>query len=136
MNGTDITTSNYYDLFYSSSVTLGMATLNGNVISLNNKTISLAAVSMYQEPVNTYKVINKGSSKIGYLFYTDYTLKSHEKLLEVLQSFKASRVTDVILDLRYNLGGYSLTSQILSSMLAPASVVSEAPDIPETNLER
>ena len=124
MNGTDITTSNYYDLFYSSSVTLGMAALNGNVISLNNKTISLTAVSMYQEPVNTYKVINKGSSKIGYLFYTDYTLKSHEKLLEVLQSFKASGVTDVILDLRYNLGGYSLTSQILSSMLAPASIVS------------
>lgn len=123
MNGADITTSNYADLFYSSTIKLGMATISGNTISSNGNTISLTAVKMYQEPINTYKIIDKGAQKIGYLAYTDYTLKSNSKLAEVFKSFKTAGVTDVVLDLRYNLGGYSLSAQLLSSILAPSSVV-------------
>ena len=129
MNGTNITISNYMNLFYSPSIVLGMSTLSGNNIDLNGKTISLTAVKMYQDPVNVYKVIDAGTHKIGYLFYTDYVLKSHAKLLEVFKSFKAAGVTDVVLDLRYNGGGYSLTAQILSSMLAPQDIVASGDNI-------
>ncbi len=123
INGKEITTSNYTDLFYTSSISLGMASLNGNTISLNGTKIPLTASTMYQEPVNTYKVIDKGTHKIGYLCYTDYTLKSNQKLLDVFKSFKTAGVTDVVLDLRYNRGGYSLSAQFLSSILAPSSIV-------------
>nr|WP_320057338.1 S41 family peptidase [uncultured Bacteroides sp.] len=129
MNGANITTSNYTNLFYSSSIVLGMATLSGTVISLNDKTISLTAVDMYQDPVNIYKVIYAGTHRVGYLFYTDYVLKSHDKLLEVFKSFKDAGVTDVVLDLRYNGGGYSLTAQLLSSMLAPKEIVASGDNI-------
>lgn len=129
MNKANITTSNYTDLFYSSSIVLGMATLSGTVISLNDKTISLTAVDMYQDPVNIYKVIYAGTHRVGYLFYTDYVLKSHDKLLEVFKSFKDAGVTDVVLDLRYNGGGYSLTAQLLSSMLAPKDIVASGDNI-------
>jgi len=123
INSTNITTSNYTDLFYTSSITLGMASLSGNTISLNGTKIPLTASTMYQEPVNTYKVIDKGTYKIGYLCYTDYTLKSNQKLIDVFKSFKTAGVTDVVLDLRYNRGGYSLSAQLLSSILAPSSIV-------------
>ncbi|WP_071147375.1 S41 family peptidase [Bacteroides ihuae] len=129
MNGTNITTSNYTNLFYSPTIDLGMANLSDTSIRPNGITVSLTAVDMYQDPVNVYKVIDAGTHKIGYLFYTDYVLKSHAKLLEVFNSFKAEGVTDVVLDLRYNGGGYSLTAQLLSSILAPNNIVASGDQI-------
>ncbi|MCD8262217.1 MAG: S41 family peptidase [Bacteroides sp.] len=70
-----------------------------------------------------FTVIKKGIYTIGYLHYTDYTLRSHESLREVISTFKSEGVTDLVLDLRYNPGGYSITSQYLCSMLVPASMV-------------
>jgi C-terminal processing protease CtpA/Prc len=81
------------------------------------------AVTMYEDPVVKDTVVVKGMHKIGYLCYTNYTRESEKRLQEVFTRFKAQGVTDVVLDLRYNGGGYAETSRVLSSMLAPASVV-------------
>lgn len=83
----------------------------------------MQAVEMYLDPVNTNTVIDKGAKRIGYLCYTDYVEKSHDKLVEVFKEFKRESVTDVVLDLRYNPGGASLSVPFLSSILAPKNVV-------------
>lgn len=122
-----ITEDNYMDLYNASSLILQTATYSyesGEYI-VNENWVYLAAESMYEDPVNTYKVIEKGANKIGYLCYTDYVIESEKRLQEVFMEFKSQRVTDVVLDLRYNTGGFAQTSCVLSSILAPASVVKE-----------
>ena len=123
INGNDITEANYLDLFYSSTTTLRMGVVNeeGNSIDLGTKTVSMQAVEMYLDPVNTYKIIDKGDKKIGYLCYTGYRDEARNKLLEVFRLFKNSHVTDVVLDLRYNLGGTASSTIFLSSVLVPES---------------
>ena len=61
--------------------------------------------------------------KIGYLAYTAYLEESHAKLDEVFTFFKNSGVSEVVLDLRYNLGGNAATPPYLGSFLAPQANV-------------
>lgn len=120
----DITEDNYMDLYNASSLVLQTATYSyESGLIVNPVMVYIAAESMYEDPVNTYKVIEKGANKIGYLCYTDYVIESEKRLQEVFTEFKSQGVTDVVLDLRYNTGGFAQTSCVLSSILAPSSAV-------------
>ncbi|MDR2913711.1 MAG: hypothetical protein LBV74_02565 [Tannerella sp.] len=125
MNGGKITDVNYQSLYSAPSLTLqcGVPDAEAGVISLVPGIKSLVAVQMYENPVNTTKIIEKSGHRVGYLCYTGYQMESEQELVRVFSDFKSAGVTDVVLDLRYNPGGYSRTARILSSILAPASVV-------------
>jgi C-terminal processing protease CtpA/Prc len=124
INGGEITDSNYADLYYSSSISLrlGFVNTDGSIVHKPGS-IEMAAVKMYENPINTVRIIEKKGHKIGYLCYTDYVDTSERELLDVFAGFQAEGVTDVVLDLRYNGGGYATTATFLSSILAPRAVV-------------
>jgi C-terminal processing protease CtpA/Prc len=124
INGGDITAANYTDLYNSSSLSLRLGYVNtSGSISLQPGSIEMEAVEMYENPINTVRIIEKKGHKIGYLCYTDYIDTSERELLDVFAGFKAEGVTDVVLDLRYNSGGHAVTAKFLSSILAPRAVV-------------
>ena len=118
----DITENNYMDFYNAPSILAGKATLTDSGLEMDGL-ISLTAVSMYEDPVVKDTIVVKGAHKIGYLCYTSYTEESTRRLLEVFSRFKAQGVSDVVLDLRYNGGGYAEVARLLSSILAPAPVV-------------
>ena len=132
INGENITTSNYTELFYATmplEIGLGVRTEQG--LSLKGGApIAMTAVEMYEDPIIHHSVIEKGGKKIGYLFYTDYLLDVNPNdsqplldLANVFHGFQSAGVDEVILDLRYNGGGYALTSQYLCNLLAPRSAL-------------
>lgn len=126
VGGEKITTDNYRKLYYGSSIVAGLGRQNpGGVISLSGVEVSMTAVKMYEDPVVEYSVIDAGGVKVGYLFYAGFYAESHEKLVEVFEWFKENGVSELILDLRYNLGGNAKTPPYLSSMIAPQSVIEE-----------
>jgi C-terminal processing protease CtpA/Prc len=127
INGSALTTENYRDLVYSSSLIVATGVVNNGELSVG-EWIGMIAESMYNDPVNKDTILVKGGHKIGYLCYTDYTIESETKLIEVFLKFKAAGITDVVLDLRYNGGGTAQTSLLLSSILAPQAAV-KAKDI-------
>lgn len=122
LNGDAITEENYTDLYYAPSVTIGKGQLAGSTI-VPETSVSLTAINMYENPILKDTVIVKGANKIAYLCYSDYTMESERPLQEIFSRYRATGVTDVVLDLRYNGGGYARTSVVLSSILAPADVV-------------
>ncbi len=120
VNGKDITVNNYADLLFYSST--------GEFAILNDKgdgleTITMSAVNMYENPVLMTKVFDCDGKKVGYLAYLSFTLDSCEDLIKVAKLFKEQGVTELILDLRYNGGGYVITEQLLASLLGPKEVV-------------
>ena len=123
LNGGDITETNYRNLYNASSISVKKGVLVDGKISTLPAAISMKALEMYEDPILKDSVIVKGSHKIGYLCYADYTLKSEPRLLEVFSKFKSQGVTDVVLDLRYNGGGTARTSRLLCSILGPQSAV-------------
>ena len=125
INGTAITDANYVTLFTGSSISVTEGILSPTGIS-QGSTFSMIAREMDLDPVLLYKIIEKSGHKIGYLMYlqfiTDYDDTS---LRTALQYFKDNQITDLVLDLRYNPGGYTTAAQYLCSSIAPQNIVDD-----------
>ena len=98
----------------SDRVTLGLET--GASVQLESK-------EMYENPVLLSKVFDCAGKKVGYLVYTNFTLDSYKDLIDACIQFKKAGIRELILDLRYNNGGFNLAEQFFASMLVPEAEV-------------
>ena len=85
--------------------------------------LALDAMQMYEDPILLSKVFDCGGKKVGYLVFTSFTLDACEDLVRVAKEFKAEGVSELILDLRYNGGGFVFTERVLAALLAPEAEV-------------
>ena len=77
-----------------------------------------------EQDVLKYGIISSGSRKAFYLLYNEFG-ESTDALKEVFSQLNGQQFDDIILDLRYNPGGYVNTSQQLCSALAPATAMGQ-----------
>lgn len=103
--------------------------LNGTTLNLEgikstgqSYTASLTKAIFKSSPIYKTKVITAGSRKIGYLAYARFSSpeNSNAELDAAFSSFSANGITDLIIDLRYNGGGYVATSEYLANLIAPS----------------
>lgn len=125
VDGSQPTRDNFHHIYNSSSVTIGLGVYdsNKNIISDGGGTCSLTAVEMYEDPILCSTVFDVKGKKVGYLAYASFDLKSASALIGTMKEFKAVGVEELVLDLRYNGGGYVNTEKLLGSMLAPENDV-------------
>jgi len=97
----------------------------GDVLTLQverNAVVSSVQVSaaIYNlQPVTGVAVFTQpGGTKVGYLSFKDFITQGEAPLNSAIASFRAAGVRDVVLDLRYNGGGYVSTANLLASLLA------------------
>jgi carboxyl-terminal processing protease len=119
VNGKTLTPDNYQqvsagELSGGESVTLTFA---------DGSRKTLESARLYEDPILLTRIFDCQGKKVGYLHYTSFTLDSCQQLIDLCRSFKGREVTELILDLRYNGGGYALTEEVLASMLAPEQEV-------------
>jgi C-terminal processing protease CtpA/Prc len=117
VNGTQLTASNYQALLGADSYTLNLASYDGNNVTPNGKTVSLAKTTLDENPIFINKVITSGSHKIGYLMYNGFYANYDAQLNAAFADLKAQGITDLVLDLRYNGGGSIQTATRLASMI-------------------
>lgn len=121
VNGKTLTTDNYASLakerlYGSDTITLTM---------VDGHNVTMDPVTMYEEPVLLTKTFQYGGRKVGYLVYNSFTLGSYTSLIGAANYFIQEGIDDLILDLRYNSGGYAKMEETLASMLAPKEVVNK-----------
>ena len=90
---------------------------------IDGSSVTMTAAEMYEDPVLLYKTFSFNNKKVGYLVYNAFTLDSWERLIEACRYFRQEGISELILDLRYNPGGYVRAEYTLASMLAPQSAV-------------
>lgn len=123
LNGGNITAENYRDLLSGTSISVTKGILTNDGIA-SGATLVLVAEELNLDPVLMYKVIEIEGHKIGYLVYLQYITSYNSTSLNLaLQYFKDNQITDLVLDLRYNPGGFTTAAQYLTSSIAPQSVV-------------
>ena len=67
------------------------------------------------------KVLNVGTQKVGYLLFNDHVQTAEQPLLAAFQTLRDAGVSDLVLDLRYNGGGYLyLASEVATMIAGPA----------------
>lgn len=104
------------------------ATISGtkyaNKVAGEAFTVELNKTNYKSNPVYLAKTFTAGAKKIGYLAYARFSSESNSLhvLDSTFNSFAALGVTDLIIDLRYNGGGYVSTAEHLVNLIAPAGV--------------
>ena len=89
----------------------------------DGESVTLTPVVMTEDAVNVVKTVDYMGHKVGYLHYTSFTLVSIPGLMQAFGDFKEAGVDELVLDLRYNGGGYVTTCNVLASMIAPLEAV-------------
>lgn len=134
IDGKPITSNNIYDVFNKANVTLGIAHLTGEgYLGAVEKEVPLTAIDMWEDPVTVTKTFDVNGKKVGYLTYNSFDIKSMETLPDIFRSFKTEGVQELILDLRYNGGGFVSTECELASLIAPYASVA-AGDVFQTEV--
>ncbi|KQC02149.1 S41 family peptidase [Pedobacter sp. Hv1] len=89
-------------------------------------TLSLTKTSYKSSPIYKSKIIPAGAKKIGYLAYARFSsaANSNTELTNIFNDFATNGVTDLVIDLRYNGGGYVNTAEYLINLIVPASKAS------------
>ena len=119
VNGNTINKNNYISLY----LELVEPTQNQVKLLVGNGTdepeeVTLTATEIEATPILLNTIIEAGNHKIAYLVYDAFDAAYDNDLLAVLSQFKSAGVTDVVLDLRYNGGGYVISSKMLVGCLA------------------
>ena len=134
IDGSEITSSNINNVFNSEKITLGIAHLTADgYLGAVEYDVTLSAADIWEDPVLLDTTYNIGGKTVGYLVYNSFDLKSMETLPGIFRKFKEKGVQELILDLRYNGGGFVTTECELASLIAPYASVA-AKDIFQTEV--
>lgn len=126
VNNVDVTYSNYSTLLKDvSSVSLSVYNNKGEQMTFS----SIQTTESKKSPIFISKVITATTgAKIGYLMYTGFERNSDDKddnyeydieLIDSIKSLNSKGITEFVLDLRYNPGGYLTSAMNLGSALVP-----------------
>jgi carboxyl-terminal processing protease len=82
----------------------------------HNLTLQAAAVT--ETPVPVVNTIATAAGQVGYLLFNSHIATSEQELIAAINQLKSANVTDLVLDLRYNGGGYLDIASELAYMIA------------------
>ncbi len=83
------------------------------------KNIIIRSAEIEQKPVLTSNVFHfYRSSKIGYILFNDHSRAAERALIDSVSNLKADNIEELVLDLRYNQGGYGYIAAQLGYMIA------------------
>ena len=77
------------------------------------RTVTLTAVVVESDPVQHVTVLDTDSGPVGYLLFNDFIRTAERELVDAFAALSNQGITDLVLDLRYNGGGYlDIASQL------------------------
>ncbi|WP_338593295.1 S41 family peptidase [Shewanella khirikhana] len=82
------------------------------------RTISMTAGTVVQDPVQNVKAVATASGKVGYLQFNSHIATSEKELVDAISTLKAEGINDLVLDVRYNGGGLLAIASQLGYMIA------------------
>ena len=88
------------------------------------RTVSMTSASVTHVPVPITTTFNTASGPVGYIQFNDHIATAETPLKNAISQLDNANVTDLILDLRYNGGGYLDMASELAYMIANPTLTS------------
>jgi len=85
------------------------------------RTITLAAGTQTSTPVQNVKTLPAPNNQVGYMLFNDHIATSEVQLINAINQLKTAGVTALVIDIRYNGGGYlDIASELAYMVAGPA----------------
>jgi len=125
VDGADITTmteANLSSVLYPSGTSSHAFRFSrGGVVQ--SADVSLSPTNVTLTSVQAPQVLDVGGQNVGYLLFNDHVLTAEQPLINAFTTLQNAGVTDLVLDLRYNGGGYLYIASQVAYMIAGPSRV-------------
>ncbi len=82
------------------------------------RTISMTSAQIVSTPVQNVSTIETSSGVVGYMTFNDHISTAETQLIDAITQLQALGVTDLVLDIRYNGGGFLDIANELAYMVA------------------
>ncbi len=89
-----------------------------DVGAANARSVTLNAAALASPPVQSVKTLAPANPDVGYMLFNDHLATSEAPLVAAITQLKAAGVRDLVLDIRYNGGGYLDIASELAYMIA------------------
>lgn len=86
--------------------------------SSSSRSLVLTADAIDSQPVQKVQTYTIGSSKVGYLLFTQHIATAEGELISAITQLRDAGISDLVLDIRYNGGGYLDIASELAYMIA------------------
>jgi len=80
--------------------------------------VTLQSANVSSTPVQNVGTITTSTGAVGYMLFNDHIATAESALIAAVNTLKASNITDLVLDIRYNGGGYLAIASELAFMIA------------------
>ncbi len=85
------------------------------------RTITMVSASVTSTPVQNVSVIRHSGTTVGYMLFNDHIATAEQLLVSAFSQLAAAHVSDLVLDIRYNGGGYlDIASEVAYMIAGPA----------------
>ena len=84
----------------------------------SDRSVTLTAAPLAATPVLKATTLPAPNQSVGYLLFNDHVATAEAQLVAAIEALKAAAVTDLVLDVRYNGGGYLDIAAELAYMIA------------------
>jgi hypothetical protein len=101
------------------SHTFGIRELSGTT-----RSVTLVSQNFTSTPVQNVRTLSTPSGNVGYLLFNDHIATSEGALVNAINTLKTAGVTDLVLDVRYNGGGFLDIAGELAYMIAGPTMTS------------
>lgn len=146
INGVTLTPLNYKNLVAQLSISQGGVKVGTAVLSvkdgqleidLNGPEFDLVATTYDDSPFYANKIVAlDDGTKIGYLTYGQFIADYDDQMMEIFKKFKEEKIDELVIDLRYNGGGYVMSSTLLATLVVGEQYRGEIFTAMEYNAER
>jgi C-terminal processing protease CtpA/Prc len=113
----NITMGNYGSIMQNQTLKLGMGTYTAGVFSANGIANTITKIELQTNPILKDTVIKWGGRKVGYMAYIQFLSSYDDSLRAVFGRFKNAGINELVIDLRYNGGGYVTSSDLLTDLI-------------------
>lgn len=86
--------------------------------SSSKRTVQVNAQAVTESPVQNVKTLSTPSGTVGYLLFNDHIATAESQLIAAVNQLKSAGITDLVVDLRYNGGGFLDIAAELAFMIA------------------
>jgi C-terminal processing protease CtpA/Prc len=111
-----ITNSNYTTILANQTLKLELGDFVGGAFVSNGRSVNVTKVELQTNPILADTIIAWSGKKVGYLAYSQFLTSFDDSLRAIFGRFKAAGVNELVLDFRYNGGGYVVSSDLITNL--------------------